>query len=519
MGAGASTVSEDEAKKAAEEKGIAWDTAAWEKLPRNESGGVDVAAAVAAQDAAEEAATWGGKFADDDADDTDEAEEETGEGPMHGGTGSLKKQGTERYIKAALDAEMLSSADLTDLPLPDDSPTSARKLIPPPMLRRIITVDLDHVEPLIPPLLATPGSVPPQTTATQGIRTRDTAQYELGQKYSTSDGVVRVTGTVVNICADNGSAPPEHSGPGTLTIQKERQRAAAVGNGFGTTTVAGSGNESCNTVFKFSSSAGTMHMGEPVEAARGIWAAVGIAEGSEVCLSIQRDGVAEITREFTTGEHCDDKDRARFFYISEQAAKLIVQENGSKRDIGNEGKTLDDFCLMPEAVQAGLTRAHVLALRLYTSNSYFRINGPLREGVKPHPYAATAYFVHSAIAKLRTTRANDTSGLRTFWRGMQDMAVSQEFMNRGGTELGCMSTTQDRALAETKFAKVGEQPNPLLLKVEAASLMNCGADIQWLSMYPEEKEVLFPPLTYLLPVGKPVVEGECTVITVQPTFS
>jgi len=37
-------------------------------------------------------------------------------------------------------------------------------------------------------------------------------------------------------------------------------------------------------------------------------------------------------------------------------------------------------------------------------------------------------------------------------------------------------------------------------------------------MYPEEKEVLFPPLTYLCPVGEPVLENGCTVITVQPSF-
>jgi hypothetical protein len=68
------------------------------------------------------------------------------------------------------------------------------------------------------------------------------------------------------------------------------------------------------------------------------------------------------------------------------------------------------------------------------------------------------------------------------------------------------------------FAKVGKTANPLLLKVEATSLMDCGADIGWLSMYPAEKEVLFPPLTYLRPVGEPVLEDGCTVITVQPRF-
>jgi hypothetical protein len=68
------------------------------------------------------------------------------------------------------------------------------------------------------------------------------------------------------------------------------------------------------------------------------------------------------------------------------------------------------------------------------------------------------------------------------------------------------------------FAQVGTVAFPLLLKVQSTSLMDCGADIKWLSMYPDEAEVLFPPLTYLLPIGEPVVENGCTVITVQPRF-
>ena len=79
--------------------------------------------------------------------------------------------------------------------------------------------------------------------------------------------------------------------------------------------------------------------------------------------------------------------------------------------------------------------------------------------------------------------------------------------------MACMSTTETQMVART-FAKVGEVDHPLL----STSLVDCGADIGWLSMYPEEREVLFPPLTYLLPVGEPVVEDGCTAITVQPRF-
>jgi hypothetical protein len=95
-----------------------------------------------------------------------------------------------------------------------------------------------------------------------------------------------------------------------------------------------------------------------------------------------------------------------------------------------------------------------------------------------------------------------------------------------------MSTTEDRAVAE-KFAK---SKAPLLLKLEASSFMACGADISWLSMYPAEKEVLFPPLTYLRVVeqdkkkasfffskkGKKAQasggDGASTVIVVEPVL-
>jgi hypothetical protein len=279
-------------------------------------------------------------------------------------------------------------------------------------------------------------------------------------------------------------------------------------------------------VDQFNGGSRTKRAGPPAAAARGIWVALGIEPGSAHGARIQGGGVAEITREFA--EHGRDdadwlpddglrSDQRRCEYVVSQAAALIVQANGARRDAGNEGMTLGGFCVQPDARTAALTRAHVLALRLYTSNSYGRVNDPLRQGMKPHPFAATTYYIHDAIAKLRATRADDATVVRTFWRGLDDMAVSDEFMAQGGTEIGCMSTSESIAVARM-FAKVGKTANPLLLKVEATSLMDCGADIGWLSMYPAEKEVLFPPLTYLRPVGEPVLEDGCTVITVQPRF-
>ena len=107
--------------------------------------------------------------------------------------------------------------------------------------------------------------------------------------------------------------------------------------------------EPCHTAAKFSAGR-AMIVGKPVTAVRGIWAALGVTQGGPRCLAIQADGVAEITREFTTlGTHCDEKDRNRFDYIFNQRAALLEQVDekgaltGVKRDVGNEGMTLDDF--------------------------------------------------------------------------------------------------------------------------------------------------------------------------------
>ena len=44
--------------------------------------------------------------------------------------------------------------------------------------------------------------------------------------------------------------------------------------------------------------------------------------------------------------------------------------------------------------------------------------------------------------------------------------------------------------------------NSLLFKIVAQDFMVIGADLQWLSAFPAEAEVLYPPLTYLRPTGR-----------------
>jgi hypothetical protein len=50
--------------------------------------------------------------------------------------------------------------------------------------------------------------------------------------------------------------------------------------------------------------------------------------------------------------------------------------------------------------------------------------------------------------------------------------------------------------------------------------MSCGADVSWLSVYPAEAEILYPPLTYLKYVKTtPIKNSNGFVVEVKPSFS
>ena len=62
--------------------------------------------------------------------------------------------------------------------------------------------------------------------------------------------------------------------------------------------------------------------------------------------------------------------------------------------------------------------------------------------------------------------------------------------------------------------KYSEANTSLLLKLTTESFLQRGVDIQFLSAFPQEAEVLFPPLTYLQPTGKQadITEGSRTLV-------
>jgi hypothetical protein len=314
--------------------------------------------------------------------------------------------------------------------------------------------------------------------------------------------------------------------PRRQTNQKKAAAAAGAGSGSGgggvrisppppglTATLTSSRFASCLKAFK---------VGGRGKATAGIWHAMGIPENGTQHISVLQNGCEEIEREFK--EHGKDdedgrpddglgSDWERFAYVNGKQAQTLTQTNGSVRDAGaNNGQSLDDFMKHPSVGKAGLTRAHVLALRLYTSNSFSCINQPLRDETQPHLFCATTFYIQDALRKLRSINADavDCNEPRVFWRGLTDRTVPDNVMKTGGTELGCLSTT-------VSFDEALKWATPLLFKVVARDYMSWGVDVSWLSMYPAEEEWLFPPLMYLNFKGKEVTE-KMEQVEVHPTW-
>ena len=232
------------------------------------------------------------------------------------------------------------------------------------------------------------------------------------------------------------------------------------------------------------------------------------------------DSIDAIVREVTAGGDADT--RECLHYVLDEAAgssSKIFPNSPYPRDcdaggVRNDRRTLsgtpmrfEDFVAHRDARRANLHAAHVLALRLYTTMAFEAINAPLRKlngernrCSKPHPFPNTVRLIRDAIRQLRTNNApaqgDLTSGRRTtLYRGLKDMRLSDDFLQRGGSELGTMSTTPSLKVALTYAAST----SPLLLQLRVRNFMERGADISFLSAFPSEEEVVYPPLTFIQP--------------------
>ena len=251
------------------------------------------------------------------------------------------------------------------------------------------------------------------------------------------------------------------------------------------------------------------------------------ARNTEDVLEAIRQEVEQVTRsQDTKKEEMTLKDW--YHYVMNEKASMKIFRNG-KRDEGHEGKSFHDFCNDPVAKQCRLDKEHICALRLYTTHAYRFINDPLRNGQK-HPMPVTTHLIEQALKSLRQLTAGNESSLSTcLWRGFKNLELQSGFLNGGGTELAPMSTSKLLKVAADYSCKgeVGETALIMKLSIPKNGFMNYGADLKWISAFPAEDEICYPPLTFLNPtfsgqIAKKeefLLEGiHFTVIEVRPSI-
>lgn len=102
------------------------------------------------------------------------------------------------------------------------------------------------------------------------------------------------------------------------------------------------------------------------------------------------------------------------------------------------------------------------------------------------------------------------------------MTTDASFLGAGGSELAPCSTTEDLHIA-VRYARRSKSRHALLFRVIVKNFMDEAGKLTFLSAFPHEGEVLYPPLTYFRPLSRPRVlaweDGIAyTVIDVEPRF-
>jgi hypothetical protein len=222
--------------------------------------------------------------------------------------------------------------------------------------------------------------------------------------------------------------------------------------------------------------------------------------GAEVGI---RNEIEKLAKESSPEEAQEITDWLLYIIDGQSSEKEF--ENGT-RDAGRAGLRLSDFVKHPVAKEAHLLEFEVLALRIYSSHLFRFMNNPLRDDErysrnKPCLLPLTTLYAADGIKKLRATHSNPAHRTRfplSVWRGMRNRKVTDLFLREGGTELAFMSTTTDLRLA----VLYSLSQHSLLFKIVARNFLSTGADLDWLSAFPNEAEMVYPPLTFLEPTGR-----------------
>jgi len=197
---------------------------------------------------------------------------------------------------------------------------------------------------------------------------------------------------------------------------------------------------------------------------------------------------------------------------------------------------------------AGLLIAELLAARLYTGPMYRKYQAVLRAlgattsaggesedgGLRTsaaaeefatlcegNRYTTTIHCLNSAIVKLSKIQA----AVRVY-RGVAKAALPASFWKlssvncRGAVEVGVLSMTTDKQVAMdyvedyVRQARKSGRTAAGIVFAAKMGMVDRGSDLSWLSQYPHEGEIAFPPLSGI-EVIEMKVESSCLVVDVR----
>ena len=156
-----------------------------------------------------------------------------------------------------------------------------------------------------------------------------------------------------------------------------------------------------------------VRLGEPIEKSQRLIKVLGLTDRKRL-KELRAEGEEGLVSEllaFNSKEKDQygwtDSDWLHYFR-DKAAGRVALPAGAGALDERHAGKTLSDFVKDPIAVGAGLDKAMVLALRLYSSPVHVTVNKYLRLGCsaeRPHPYPALVVTLVEAFAQLRQASA------------------------------------------------------------------------------------------------------------------
>jgi hypothetical protein len=197
-----------------------------------------------------------------------------------------------------------------------------------------------------------------------------------------------------------------------------------------------------------------------------------------------------------------------------------------------EGAMHTKNCSLRASSQTEMILEEAIAGRLYTGPMFMKYNAILR-GItsqvpplvkafeslcKGNTYTTTLHVINSAVVKLSKLTVA-TTVYRGIAGGMlpQSFWESNQFGVKGGIEPGFMSTTTDRAVAVAYAGSAGPGKARVCLELRQG-MVERGAELDWLSQYPHEREILFAPLAGL-EVQDTRVEDDILVVQVRASVN